>query len=139
MIAYLDTSALVKLVLDEPGSAVADEVWERADFSFCARVAQVELHAAIAGAARFNRIRDQEISAAFGDAEEVLRQCQLIEVDHDLANSAVRIVYEHPLAGYDAVHLAAAESLGSSVLMVTWDGRIAAAAHDRGLEVIGAA
>lgn len=139
MIAYFDTSALVKLVLDEPGSGLAHEVWDRVDYSFCTSVGQVELHAAIAAAARVNRVRDEEISAAFSDAEAVLRQCELVEVDPSLTGSAIRMVYDHPLAGYDAVHLAAAESFGGLAPMVTWDRRIAAAAHERGLDVIGAA
>ena len=63
MILYLDTSALVKLYVDEEGSLEARTVVETADAVATSRVAFAEAHAAFATAARLGRITVAERAA----------------------------------------------------------------------------
>lgn len=52
MIVYFDTSALVKLLIAEPGSGTAEQVWRAADARVCCTVGYTEGAAAIARAWR---------------------------------------------------------------------------------------
>jgi predicted nucleic acid-binding protein len=56
VIAYFDSSALVKLVVDEPGSGDAAALWDGADAVVSSRVANVEVLAALAAARRATRL-----------------------------------------------------------------------------------
>lgn len=56
MIVYLDTSALVKLYVEEEGSPEARAAVEAADAVATPRVAFAEAHAAFAAAARLRGI-----------------------------------------------------------------------------------
>ena len=57
-IVYLDTSALVKLVVDEPGSALAAALWDGADLVVTSRLADAEVRAVLAGGRRAGRLED---------------------------------------------------------------------------------
>lgn len=48
MILYLDTSALAKLIIDEPGSDRVAAVFHAADICFTHPIARVEAHSAVA-------------------------------------------------------------------------------------------
>ncbi len=56
MIAYFDTSALLPLLVEEPGSVRAGEVWDGAERMVTARVAYPEGRAALARARRLGRL-----------------------------------------------------------------------------------
>jgi uncharacterized protein len=68
LIAYFDTSALIKLIFDEPGSELAVELWDRADLLVSNQLAYPEARAALAAAARARRIDEQTHSAAISKA-----------------------------------------------------------------------
>lgn len=138
MSAYFETSAIVKLILQEAGSDLATRAWEAADPPFAVRVGYVELHAALAAAVRSRRLLPANVDRAIEKAESLWGALEIVEIDDWLVRLAASVARGHPVAGYDAVHLAAAEALGGEAPMVTWDRRIAAAAHERGLDVIGA-
>ena len=50
MIAYVDTSTLIKVIVDEPGSEMAAQIWETADTLAAVRLIEVEARAALAAA-----------------------------------------------------------------------------------------
>lgn len=52
MITYVDTSTLLKLLIEEVGTAQAQATWDRADDLVSAPVLQVEARAALTAAAR---------------------------------------------------------------------------------------
>ena len=51
-IVYFDSSALVKLVLDETGSELAAQLWNACDAALSSRLAYPEVCAALAAAGR---------------------------------------------------------------------------------------
>ncbi|MDQ3972825.1 MAG: type II toxin-antitoxin system VapC family toxin, partial [Actinomycetota bacterium] len=69
-IAYFDTSALVKLVVDEDGSDLAAQLWDGADAVTSSRLAYAEGRAALAGAARRGRLS----AAGFASAKRSWEQ-----------------------------------------------------------------
>ncbi len=56
-LVYFDSSALVKLVVEEPGTALAAQLWDGCDAAVSSRLAYPEVRAALA-AARRNRNLD---------------------------------------------------------------------------------
>jgi uncharacterized protein len=121
---YLDASAIVKLVLQEPESqALIDYLDGRTD------VEASELSIAEVGRAVRRFVPDFE-------ASEVMDGIVLHRVTPDVLRLAARL--EPPgMRTLDAIHLASALMPGSGdVQMVTYDSRLANAARDHGLRVV---
>jgi hypothetical protein len=124
----LDSSALVRLVLDEPESA-ALERWliSRAPSSVTASdLVRVELIRAVARAA----------PAGVSRARMLLAGVDLVPITRDLLETAADLG-PPSLRSLDALHLATALSLGSALdAFVVYDERLARAATEAGLPVV---
>jgi uncharacterized protein len=137
VIVYFDSSALVKLVLDEEGTELAAELWERASWRVTSHVAYPETRAALAAAERSNRIESAALHDAVGDLDGLSASMQMLAVDGDLCWRAGVLAERHALRGYDAVHLASMIGIEAPrVIVATWDGELATAAGECGLGVV---
>lgn len=126
---YFDTSALIKLIIDEDGSAHAAELWERADLLVSGQLIYPEARAAVATALRGRRLSHPGYKLAVAALEDSYASMQIIGVDEALARTAGELAAEHGLRGYDAVHLASALAVNATdVLLATWDKSLATAA-----------
>jgi uncharacterized protein len=133
LIVYFDTSALVKLIFDEPGSELAVELWDRADVLVSSQLVYPEARAALAGAARAGRIDEATHVSAVATLEELYAQLRTVAIDEPLARQAGDLAAKHALRGYDAVHLASALALeGDDILLATRDDTLDAAARATG-------
>ncbi len=123
--SYLDASALVKLVLVEAESAVLDKhLGPRLNSISCALV-QVEVVRAVR----------RQSSSAIARAGRLLAPIEMIDVDEPLLRAAAAIE-EPSLRSLDAIHVAAALSLGTDLAeLITYDQRMAEAASSLGLTV----
>ena len=129
MIAYFDTSALIKLLVMEDGSDVADRVWEGATAVVSSRLAYPEARAALADARRADRLVSAQLARAKLNLEIRWRQMRGIEVRPEIAVHAGDLAERHGLRGYDAVHLASALAIREvRPTVVTWDADLAVAA-----------
>lgn len=124
--AYLDSSALLKLVVEEPGSwALSKYLAGRERCS--SDLSRVEL-------ARAVRRRGLG-SAVIGLAARVLDSVELLELGDEVLSRASELG-PPALRTLDAIHLASALTLGRELeAFVTYDRRLAAAAEDAGLTV----
>ena len=124
----LDSSALVKLVVDEPESA-ALETWlsGRAPLSVTASdLVRVEVIRAVARAD----------SAGGPRGRRLLAGVDLVPVSRDLLETAADLG-PPSLRSLDAVHVATALGLGSALdAFVVYDERLARAATEAGLPVV---
>jgi predicted nucleic acid-binding protein len=107
LILYLDTSSLVKLYVDEPGSADVIRLLQQADIAATSVVAYPEARAALA-----RRRRERSLSpAAHRRARAALDadwpRILSLEVAEPLARRAGDLADTHRLRGFDALHLAA--------------------------------
>ena len=140
MSLYLDTSVIIPLILP-------DELVGRAE-SFRATARDVLIVSDYAGVEFSSvvgrRVRTRELSAEDGKkALEVFdgwrdhhaRRLQVEPDDINRAETYVR-VFKLALRGPDAIHLAAAQRLGAT--LVTFDRRMAQAARMLGVAVAGA-
>lgn len=116
MIAYLDTSVLLKLIVEEEGSDRAAMIWDTADVVAAASVIVVEARAALAAAARGGRITSAQHRHAKRELTALVDELTLVAVTEDLVASAGDLAEEEGLRGYDALHLAAALTVGATVV-----------------------
>lgn len=122
MIIYLDTSAVVPLLIHEPGSASNLQIWTACDDAVISRLTYVEAAAALAAALRSSRMTDAQHQAALTSLDAVRAQCDVIDLDQPLAAAAATMAYRHGLRGNDAVHCASAVHLGvDDVVAVSGD------------------
>jgi uncharacterized protein len=135
LIAYLDASAIVKLLLaDEGGSGPVARVRDAADAVFTSRIAQPECRSALAAARRAGRLSAKEHAAAKRDLGRLLAQTGIIELDPSLAGFAGGVAETMSLRALDAVHLASALLIPEgSTILVSWDRQLADAATRSGL------
>lgn len=116
---YLDSSALVKLVVAEPESAALRRyLRDEPDRASCT-LARVEVVRAVRGHGPAASIR----------ARRVLQRLHLVPLDEELLDAAAALD-PRVLRSLDAVHLAAAQLFGEALTaIVTYDRRMAAAAE----------
>ncbi len=134
MITYVDTSTLIKLLIDEIGTPEAAAIWDEPDMLVTVRIAHVEARAALAAARRQRRITAAAFRSAVAGLELLWSQMSVVEVDDDLMRLAGDLATTHSLRGFDAVHLAAAHLVGADVFSSA-DRRLCEAASTAGFHV----
>lgn len=139
MILYLDTSALMKLVLAEQDSDEAWMLWGAATRQVSSRLAYVECRAGLAAAHRIARITSDEHRLAAMRLDRRMNEMDEIDLDEGLSRDAGDVATRGRLRGADAVHLATALRLrDAEVLFATWDRDLARAAAEVALQVVPA-
>ncbi len=122
---YLDSSALVKLVVSEPESTALRRYLRGRPERVSSALAKVEVLRAVRphGASAVTRAR------------QVLRRVNVLHLDDELLEDAATLDIG-VLRSLDAIHLAAARTLGDELqAVVTYDSRMAIAAARLGLQV----
>jgi predicted nucleic acid-binding protein len=138
VIAYLDSSALVKLYLVERGSRETIALTARSEMVATSIVSGAEVAAALAKAVRVHLLTElvaRRAQRAFDrDWQDLLR----VPVTEALVDRARALAWNHALRGYDAVQLASAlmwqESIGLEVIVGTFDRQLWTAARQAGLK-----
>ena len=137
MIAYLDSSALVKLYIQEPGSSEVRALVNEARIVATSRVAYVEARAGFARKLREGELLQEECSQIVEDFKEDWEKYFVVEVSENVARLGGRLVEKHPLRGFDAIHLASAlllkERANLEVFFSCFDKRLKTAARAEGL------
>ena len=132
---YLDSSALVKLLVTEPQSELA---WDTlgSEVPCTCRVSYAEARAALARQEREGN-NPELIAAARSNLASYWPQHRIIEVTQSLVEKAGELADAFGLRGYDAVQLAAAHQLaevgGQPVRFLCFDRRLNRAAKVLGL------
>lgn len=134
MITYLDTSTLLKLVVEEDGSRQAERIWNGSETLAAVSLIEVESRAGLAAARRADRLSPAQHRRTKDVLGRLLDQIMVVEVTRSLVAAAADLAEDEGLRGYDAVHLAAATLVGADVL-TSADDALCAAAERRGLHV----
>jgi uncharacterized protein len=123
--AYLDASALVKLVLREPESDALVEELAQVAVRVSSIVGRVELGRAV-------RRGDDDVERAL---EHVLSETEFVPL-HVAAAAAASRLEPRSLRTLDAIHLATMVELAEDLdACYCYDERLAAAAREQGIEV----
>ncbi|REJ05516.1 PIN domain-containing protein [Microbacterium bovistercoris] len=139
MILYLDTSAIVPLLISEPSSERCGRLWDVSRLRFTARITYVEAAAALAAAERSRRIDSDVHAQALAVLDVLWSQVQIVELDDSLMKDAAAIAHEAGLRGYDAVHCASAMRLARlDPVGVSGDRALLEAWRNHGVDVADA-
>ena len=131
MILYLDTSALVKLYIEESGSSAVAAVVEAATAVATARISYAEARAAFARHARAGGL-GAELRRVVSQLDEEWGQYSIVEVTDTVVRRAGTLAERHKLRAYDAVQLSAVLDLrlaGGAVEFLSFDSRLNQAAR----------
>lgn len=124
-LTYVDSSAIVKLVVAEPESKALRRYLSRRGALVSSALARTEVARALMPSGR----------EAVTRGEDALRRIQLLRVSDRVVREAGGME-PTDLRSLDAIHLASARHLGSSVTqIVTYDERMAEAARTSGWSV----
>jgi len=137
LIAYLDTSALVKLYVAEDGSRAMRAFAARAEALATSVVAYAEARAAFARLLRSGgttpRQHGRRLRRLDLDWDDYVR----VELTPELAREAGNLAELHGLRGFDSIHLASGVWLGersaSEIAFAAYDRRLHAAAALAGM------
>ena len=140
MILFCDTSALLKLLVDEAQSHQMRQISTNADAIGVCRISWAETMAALARRQR----EDPNSSADLDEARQHLIHSwstfSTVEVNQPLVETAGRFADVFALRGYDSVQLAAAHQLllnaEQTVVFASYDRRLNQAALLLQLEVL---
>ena len=141
---YLDSSALIKRYVAEPGSDwLKATVYEPGDtLLLTSRVTMVEVWSALARRQREASISlEHHADALDAFREDCLKQYRFVEFEEAVYELAGRLIARHPLRAYDAVQLASALVAGRALtgvgidlpVFLCADDRLLAAAQTEGL------
>ena len=126
--AYIDSSALLKLVVREAETAKLEAYLLECDGLLASRLAELECRRAARRAATRARLLQR--------VDEVLEAVYLLDITRPILDDAAAMS-PPSLRSLDAVHLATALSVGDEGLaLITYDERLAIAARSQGLRVV---
>jgi uncharacterized protein len=127
-LSYIDASALVKLVVEEPGSAAMLRWYVESETVVTSRIGVIET-------SRASRRTEHDPERL----RRVLDSIAVIECDAAIADRAAAVV-PPSVRTLDAIHVATALALGGTLdAFVTYDERLAEAAREAGLPVVAPA
>lgn len=136
MILFADTSALIKLYIEEAGSAAMAARARDARLALSV-LAYAEVYATFARRLRESLLIEEEHGWLVERFEHDWQGVIVLPMRPALIGRLPRLVRAHPLRGADAVHLASAlmlQDAGLEVVFAAADGRLMDAARGEGRE-----
>lgn len=115
MILYLDSSAIVKLDVDEPLASVVHAAVAEAAACCSHLIAYAEVRAALAKAVRLKRETPEDLALHKGEFDEDWERFRVVSVTEASVRRAADLAERFGLRGYDSAHLAAAEAVREGV------------------------
>lgn len=136
---YIDTSALIKLFVQETYSNMVRQLVNEADIVATGLITRAETAAGINRLARMNFLDQAQRDLALGNFRNEWNDYHRIPITEQIVARADTLTSQYILRGYDAVHLACAltwsELLGASVTIATFDRELHDAAQNSGFDV----
>jgi predicted nucleic acid-binding protein len=138
LILYLDTSALLKLYVEEDGSTLVRDGVGRASHLATSAIAYVEVHSALGRRRRGGDLSPADFRRSTREFEEGWERYVRVDVADPLVREAARLAVEHLLRAYDAIHLASALAVrvGGGTMFASWDDDLDSAAAGEGFPLI---
>ena len=138
MICYLDSSALLKHYISEPGTDLVEEIWRKATVLGTATVTRAEVPAALAKVVRMQVLEEEKGLGCLRDFERDWVDLYRLGLRPGVLERAARLAWSLGLRGYDAVHLATAltwyDSAQQPLCFATFDAKLWAAAAESDLK-----
>ena len=136
---YLDSSALVKRYVSEPGSAFIDNLFENNSSFFVSFLTYAEVYATLGRICRMGYLSSMKKNESIRDFEEDWQDLSIVDYSEVLRLSLPSLAERFPLTGADSIQLASAVSIRNNdidLVFLTSDNKLFNAAEDFGLKVI---
>lgn len=135
---YLDTSALVKIYVQEDGSAGCRRAVAEADLIATSALAYVEARAAFTRRRHDGGLPPRSYRQVITDLDGDWSSYAVVDVTESVIREGARLAERHRLRAYDAVHLASATALRDAgraepMVFASWDAALERAARREGL------
>ena len=138
MISYLDTSALVKLYIEETGTDLVQEFANKSKILATSIVAYAEARAAFKRGLNEKIIEDKKYSICCQNLRNDWNHYLKVNIDNHLILLAGDLAERHNIRGFDSIHMASAIILKTKVnindiVFLCWDKKLLEAAIKEGL------
>jgi predicted nucleic acid-binding protein len=139
-VTYLDTSALVKRFVSEPGSSEIQSLLTEGEPVASATIAYVELYSGLTRRHREGGLSHGQYRLACRRVERDWMALVKVELGAEILSSARGLIQRHGLRAFDAIHLASALGLQAAanepVTFVAADQRLLRAATGERLATV---
>ena len=141
LILYLDTSAWLKLYIEEDGSELVKQTVTEAEQICTHLIAYTELRSALARAERENRIEPSQKMIIIEAMEKDWLTLNIVQPVETLIRRAGLLCDQFGLRGFDSIHLAAAEAINlqtmpQMTLFASFDRKLNKAAFALGMSIL---
>lgn len=137
MIAYVDSSALLRVILGERARL---KEWRRIETGVASALVEIECLRTLDRLRLARHLSDDEIAPRRETVYRLMEAMEVVEVDRTVLARASQPL-STALGTLDAIHLASAlvwrEQSESDIVMATHDAALATAARANGLAVVG--
>lgn len=137
MIAYLDASVVLRLVLGEPNKLAE---WKRVESAVASALTEVECLRTLDRLGRAGALTDKEVVARRAEVYRLLEGVEVVDIARPILRRASE-PFPAPIGTLDAIHLATAiawrDASETPLVMATHDKALGNAARSIGIEVIG--
>jgi predicted nucleic acid-binding protein len=138
VIAYLDASVVLRLVLGEPHRLAE---WDQVDTAVASALTEVECLRTLDRLGRMGRLSADELAERRGAVYPLLEAVEVVDVSRSVLRRASE-PFPTPLGTLDAIHLSTAllwrDGTGARLTIATHNGALATAARAAGFSVAGA-
>lgn len=140
-ILYLDTSAWLKLYIEEHGSDLVKQTVTESEQICTHLIAYTELRSALARAERENRIEPSQKQTIIIAMEKDWLTLNIVQPVEPLIRRAGLLCDQFGLRGFDSIHLAAAEAINlqtmpQKTLFASFDRKLNKAAFALGMSIL---
>lgn len=135
MKVFLDTSAIAKRYVAEPGSDKVIALCQQADSLVVSVIYLQELISTLSRLVREKKLTKVDYRKLKGDAMADLADVDICQITPDVLVSVVSLLESHPLRAMDALHVACALAVEPDIF-VSADHRQLSAARKAGLKIV---
>ncbi len=135
MKVFLDTSAIAKRYVAEPGSDKVIALCQQADSLVVSLIYLPELISTLSRLVREKKLTKADYRKLKGDAMADLADADICQITPDVLVSVVSLLESHPLRAMDALHVACALAVEPDIF-VSADHRQLSAARKAGLKIV---
>ena len=142
MILYLDTSAFVKIYIDEVSTDAVRAAATDAEILASSIIAYAEMRSALARRTRARDLSVTELVRIKSRFEQDWSELEVLQLDDRTARRAGELAETYSLRGFDAVHLASAEAfrdIFGAITFACFDAELARAASACGMSLLPSA
>ena len=137
---YWDTSALVKLFVQEVGTDIVKGLIRKDPNVVISKIAFPEAHSAYARRKREQILSERDYRKTVHRWNRFWKSCLIIELSDEILSVTETLIKNYPLRGFDAIHLASAiffrDSIDSSLKFACSDKRLLEVAEKERFSVI---